>query len=92
VTQSTKRRPLIATILVLCLAASGFSLQFLPIIEDTIEVAALLGAGHAYGECEAVERQRPDDGVREKGWGGIRCAGYFDSEWKVNKGLMYCRE
>lgn|GEM_PF-3084160 len=55
-------------------------------------MAALLGAGHAYGECEAVERQRPDDGVREKGWGGIRCAGYFDSEWKVNKGLMYCRE
>ena len=87
-----KRVPPVATILFLYLAGSGFSLQFLPTIEDTIEVAALLSVGHAYGECEAVERQRPDDETREKGWGGIRCAGYFDSEWKVNKGLMYCRE
>lgn len=29
------------------------------------------------------------DEVKEKGWGGVRCAGYFNSEWKLDSGLMY---
>jgi hypothetical protein len=32
-----------------------------------------------------------DDDVRRKGWGGIITAGFFDSAWRIDPGLMYCR-
>ena len=33
-----------------------------------------------------------DDRVRQKGWGGVICAGFFDSDWQIDEKLLYLRE
>jgi dienelactone hydrolase len=33
-----------------------------------------------------------DEQVKQKGWGGVICAGFFDSDWKINEKLFYLRE
>jgi pimeloyl-ACP methyl ester carboxylesterase len=33
-----------------------------------------------------------DKEVKQKGWGGVICAGFFDSDWKVDEKLLYLRE
>ncbi|KPL01166.1 MAG: hypothetical protein AMJ91_01005, partial [candidate division Zixibacteria bacterium SM23_73_3] len=33
-----------------------------------------------------------DDEVKYKGWGGVLCAGFFDSEWQINENLFYLQE
>jgi hypothetical protein len=32
-----------------------------------------------------------DSEVLQRGWGGITSAGFFDSGWQVDRGLMYRR-
>lgn len=33
-----------------------------------------------------------DGEVREKGWGGVTCAGFFNSDWQIDEKLLYLRE
>ncbi len=33
-----------------------------------------------------------DEKVKFKGWGGVLCAGFFDSDWKVDEKLYYLQE
>ncbi len=33
-----------------------------------------------------------DEDVKQKGWGGVICAGFFDSYWQIDKKLLYLRE
>jgi pimeloyl-ACP methyl ester carboxylesterase len=33
-----------------------------------------------------------DKEVKQKGWGGVICAGFFDPEWQIDERLFYLRE
>ncbi len=33
-----------------------------------------------------------DDKVKHKGWGGVLCAGFFDSDWQIDEKLTYLQE
>jgi hypothetical protein len=33
-----------------------------------------------------------DESVKRKGWGGVLCAGFFDSDWEIDERLMYVPE
>jgi hypothetical protein len=33
-----------------------------------------------------------DGKVKYKGWGGVICAGFFDSDWQIDKRLLYLQE
>jgi pimeloyl-ACP methyl ester carboxylesterase len=33
-----------------------------------------------------------DDRVKQKGWGGVICAGFFDSDWQIDEKLLYLKE
>lgn len=33
-----------------------------------------------------------DDKVKYKGWGGVLCAGFFDSDWQIDEKLTYLQE
>jgi pimeloyl-ACP methyl ester carboxylesterase len=33
-----------------------------------------------------------DEEVKQKGWGGVICAGFFDSDWQIDEKLLYLRE
>jgi dienelactone hydrolase len=33
-----------------------------------------------------------DEEVRQKGWGGVICAGFFDSDWQIDEKPLYLRE
>jgi hypothetical protein len=33
-----------------------------------------------------------DEEVRHKGWGGVICAGFFDSDWEIDDRLLYLKE
>jgi len=33
-----------------------------------------------------------DEEVKQKGWGGVICAGFFDFDWQIDEKLLYLRE
>jgi pimeloyl-ACP methyl ester carboxylesterase len=33
-----------------------------------------------------------DNQVKQKGWGGVICAGFFDSDWLIDEKLLYLKE
>lgn len=33
-----------------------------------------------------------DEEVKQKGWGGVICAGFFDSDWQIDEKLLYLRQ
>ena len=33
-----------------------------------------------------------DDKAKQKGWGGVICAGFFDPDWQIDEKLLYLRE
>jgi len=33
-----------------------------------------------------------DDRVKQKGWAGVICAGFFDSDWQIDEKLLYLKE
>jgi pimeloyl-ACP methyl ester carboxylesterase len=33
-----------------------------------------------------------DEEVKQKGWGGVICAGFFDPDWQIDEKLLYLRE
>jgi hypothetical protein len=56
---------------------------------EALGLSAFFGTTGAFGLPDFVVFDRS---VRRYGWAGVRAAGFFDSDWKLDPASMYVKE